>query len=232
MMRSRWSKWLSGVGGALLVGDLVLANYGGGVTPAEAHHRYYQNPFKQILIKLDKILEILKSPNTGGGSTTSPPPGGGAGYQSLSWDTHNQSAAVRFTVLADFGGAAVKDSDTGLVWEKLPATMDTWLSAREGCLKKRVGDTKGWRLPSIPELASLIDPNVAIPGPTLPQGHPFSTVVGANYWSATTSASNTSSFGTGNILVVNFQEGSLETIGKSSTAQAWCVRGPMSESLY
>jgi hypothetical protein len=33
-------------------------------------------------------------------------------------------------------------------------------------------------------------------------------------------------------LVVNFQEGSVETIGKGSTAQAWCVRGPMSESLY
>jgi hypothetical protein len=216
----------------VLVGGLVLANYGGGITPAEAHHRYYQNPFKQILSKLDAILKILNSPNTGGGSTPSPSPGGGAGYQSPSWDTHNQSAALRFTVLADFGSAAVKDSDTGLVWEKLPSTMDTWLSAREGCLKKPVGGTKGWRLPSIPELASLIDPSVAFPGPTLTQGHPFSTVVGANYWSTTTSASSTSAFGTGNILVVNFQEGSVETIAKSSTAQAWCVRGPMTESLY
>ena len=121
MMRSKWSKWLSGVGGALLVGGLVLANYGGGVTPAEAHHRYYQNPFKQILSKLDAILKILNSPNTGGGSTPSPSTGGGVGYQSLSWDTHNQSAALRFTVLADFGNAAVKDNDTGLVWEKLPS---------------------------------------------------------------------------------------------------------------
>jgi len=114
----------------------------------------------------------------------------------------------------------------------MAATMDTWLLARDGCLKKTVGGTKGWRLPSIPELASLIDPSVAFPGPTLTPGHPFSTVTSANFWSAATSASNTSTFGTSNILVVNFQEGSVETIGKGSTAQAWCVRGPMSESLY
>ncbi len=39
MMRSTWSKWLSGVGGVVLIGGLVLANYGGGVTPADAHYR-------------------------------------------------------------------------------------------------------------------------------------------------------------------------------------------------
>ena len=74
-MRSRWSKWLSGVGGALLVGGLVLANYGGGVTPAEAHHDYrsYQNPFKQILSKLNLILEDLKTQRRWRrGSLTSP----------------------------------------------------------------------------------------------------------------------------------------------------------------
>ena len=68
MMRSRWSKWLSGVGGVVLIGGLVLANYGGGVMPAEAHDYQtiaynYQNPFKQILSKLNVILEKL---NAGG----------------------------------------------------------------------------------------------------------------------------------------------------------------------
>ena len=66
MIRSRWSKWLSGVGGVVLIGGLVLANYGAGVTPAEAHHDY-KNPFKQILGKLNLILEDLKALKAGGG---------------------------------------------------------------------------------------------------------------------------------------------------------------------
>ena len=42
MMRTSWSKWLSGVGGVALIGGLVLANYGWrghtsrGARPAEA----------------------------------------------------------------------------------------------------------------------------------------------------------------------------------------------------
>lgn len=235
MMQGRWSKWLSGVGGVVLIGGLALANYSGGVMPAEAHNGYqnpfkgYQNPFKQILSKLNIIIEKL---NAGGGGTGSSPTGGGAGYQSLSWDTHNPLAS-RFTTV--FTGA-VMDSNTGLVWEQAPdATIPptrSWNAATLYCLNKNVGGTKGWRLPSIPELASLIDPSVSEPGPTLTPGHPFSTVAGANYWSATASASTSSSFGTANILVVSFQAGSVETIGKVSTAHAWCVRGPMSESVY
>jgi len=229
MIRSRWSKWLSGVGGVVLIGGLVFANYGAGITPAEAHHDY-KNPFKQIMSKLDAILKILNSPNTGGGGVPAPSPGGGAGSQSLSWDTHNQSAALRFTVLADFGSAAVRDSDTGLVWEKLPSTKltgfeDTFAIARDGCLKNSVGGTKGWRLPSIPELASLVDPN-AVSAPFLPSGHPFTTVVGARYWSATSDGGNI------NKLIVQFQDGSMESLNKNSTAQTWCVRGPMTESVY
>ena len=37
-----------------------------------------------------------------------------------------------------------------------------------------VGGTKGWRLPSVAELASLVDP--ANSNPALPTGHPFSNV--------------------------------------------------------
>jgi hypothetical protein len=208
----------------VLIGGLVLANYGGGVTPAEAHS--YQNPFKQILGKLNEILLILKE-HTAGGAGVAGGGGGGAGNQSLSWDTHDKSP-LRFTVLTDFGSAAVRDSNTGLVWEKMPSTTeDSFAIARDGCLRNPVGGTKGWRLPSIPELASLIDPSVLVPGLTLTPGHPFSTVVGARYWSATSDGSNLNKF------IVNFQEGSVETLNKSNaTAKVWCVRGPMSESAY
>ena len=228
MMRSRWSKWLSGVGGVVLIGGLVMANYGGGVTPAEAHYRY-QNPFKQILSKLNLILDKL---NTLGGAPSSSV-GGGAGNQSLRWDTNNPSTS-RFTVLADFGDAAVRDNNTGLVWERSPATMEMWIDARLQCLNKAVpavGGTRGWRLPSIPELASLVDPSVSL-GLKLPPGHPFLTVASGNYWSSTTNASNTSSFGTGNILSVSFDDGAVGITPKGSTSHAWCVRGPMSDSVY
>ena len=237
MMRSRWSKWLSGVGGVVLIGGLVLANYGGGVTPVEAHHRY-QNPFKQILSKLNLILEKL---DAGGGGTPSPSPGGGAGNQSLRWDTNNPSTS-RFTVLADFGDAAVRDNNTGLVWEQSPSTSMPvmWGEARLECVKKTVGGTTGWRLPSVVELMSVQDGSTTAP---FVPASVFTISTGgtpgvqlANYWSATTSshpnAMVASQFTINSSLVVGFQQGgSVETLDKTFPAQV-CVRGPMTESVY
>jgi len=68
----------------------------------------------------------------------------------------------------------------------------------------------------------------------------FPGVLPVNYWSATTSAHpnpTTTQFTINNSLIVNFQDGSVETLGKGSgstapVAQVWCVRGPMSESVY
>jgi len=227
MMRSRWSKWLSGVGGVVLIGGLVLANYGAGVTPAEAHHGY-QNPFKQILSKLNLILEKL---NSGGGGAPSPSTGGAAGNYTMRWDT-NKPSAERFTVLTDFGSAAVRDNNTGLVWEQSPVAippflpMSTWNDARLQCVNKTVGGQKGWRLPSIPELASLVDPSV-LSGLRLPSGHPFSNVTSAIYWSATSNAGTSN-----NTWSADFGEGQVVVSSKTGSNYVWCVRGPMSESVY
>ena len=91
-------------------------------------------------------------------------------------------AAERFVILTAFTSDAVLDKSTGLVWEKSPQMADAkWSVARFICINKTVGGQKGWRLPSIPELTSLIDPSVALPGPTLPLGHPFQNVQSANY---------------------------------------------------
>ena len=215
MMGSRWSRWLSGAGGVALVGCLVLANYGGGVTPVEAHG-YNQNPFKQILGKLNEILAKLN--NSGGG--------GGAGNYVMRWDTRNASAS-RFTVLTDFDGAAVRDSNTGLVWEQsqlMGTPGSPWTDARLQCLNKNVGGTRGWRLPSVAELASLIDPS--LPPPFVPGV--FTGVQLAGYWSATSIADG----GSINKFSVSFQDGSVGTTPKSSTASVWCVRGSMQESVY
>ena len=235
MIRSRWSKWLSGVGGVVLIGGLVLANYGAGITPAEAHHDYrhgYQNPFKQILSKLNLILEKL---NAGGGGAPLPSTGGAAGNYTMRWDT-NKPSAERFTVMTDFGGAAVRDNNTGLVWEQSPSTITpgpSWTAARTQCVEKSVGGTRGWRLPSVVELASLIDPSLINPSSGVPPivSGVFTGVQSATYWSSTTNA-DVSPSATSTKLLLNFDDGTVSPTPKISTANFWCVRGPMSESAY
>src|SRR5262245_27831874 len=81
--------------------------------------------------------------------------GVGPYYAMPSWD-QTLPAATRFIVLSNFGGQAVLDRETGLVCEQSPAT-DTrnWTDASVSCVQKTVGNRKGWRLPTIQDLASL-----------------------------------------------------------------------------
>jgi hypothetical protein len=141
-------------------------------------------------------------------------------------------AAKRFVVLADFNNEAVLDRETGLVWERSPSsTLDTWSgipSVRVQCTSRTTGGRKGWRLPSMPELASLVDPSVPSPGPTLPHGHPFTNVQSAVYWSATTVADIPT-----RAWFVNFSGGPEGTGGeKTEPLHVWCVRGGMNTDAY
>ena len=91
----------------------------------------------------------------------------------------------RFMVLSSFNDEAVLDRETGLVWEQSPiaqgrlwsASLPSPLSvegAQTHCKRRTLGNRKGWRLPTIQELASLVDPTVPPDaGATLPAGHPF-----------------------------------------------------------
>lgn len=216
-MGSRKSKWVSGVGAVLVIGGLVLANVGSGVTPAGAHNPPPPpNPFAQILTKLNEILAAIQGIG-----------GGGEGNHTLRWD-QALPAAQRFVILAAFNNDAVLDKNTGLVWEKSPATTTaTWATARVTCANKNVGGQKGYRLPAVAELASLIDPSVPFPGPTLPPGHPFLNVQSSSYWSASTLAGFPSvAWGVG------FFNGNVFTVDKTGTSFVWCVRGGMQESEY
>jgi len=134
---------------------------------------------------------------------------------------------TRFTVLTDFSSQAVRDNESGLVWEQNPSGgPTTWAIARGVCLNKTVGGRKGWRLPSVHELASLIDATQPIP--TLPIGHPFSANLSSSYWSATLSADNPAAawhVQPSNGLVSNFDR-------TSESFLVWCVRGGSNTDMY
>jgi Protein of unknown function (DUF1566) len=121
---------------------------------------------------------------------------------------------------------AVRDNETGSVWEKTVTGGNgvTWAQASYNCINKNVGGRKAWRLPSIAELLSLVDPSQS--NPALPVGHPFSGLQSI-YWSSTT-IQDLPTFTWG----IYIASGLTTTIDKSSGVSAWCVRGPMQEPSY
>ncbi len=139
-----------------------------------------------------------------------------------SWDKQIKGAG-RFTVLKQFNSEAVLDKETGLVWERSPdpnLTGVSWPLALATCNGKVVGGRLGWRVPTAPELASLIDPNNSTGNLELPSGHPFAGVHGTEYWSA-----NTRLLDTTTALTLNFGTGTLTVGPKNSNRPYWCVRG-------
>jgi hypothetical protein len=127
-------------------------------------------------------------------------------------------AAQRFQLV--LGGTAVLDRETGLVWEKSPdSTARSWPDAQTHCNQRILSNRRGYRLPALQELASLVDPTQG--NPSLPPGHPFTNVQLSLNWSATTYASDTSlAWG------VNFSSGAVLTGTKTVLGRfAWCVRG-------
>lgn len=202
-------KWM-GIAGALVVSG-VLFVVGLGSPGAQAQG----NPLNEILNKLNQILAAINGIQQG--NTT------------LRWD-QNLPSAHRFVTLAAFNNDAVLDKNTGLVWEKSPATTaNPWGLARSTCLNKNVGGQKGWRLPAIAELTSLIDPSVPSPGPILPPSHPFTNVLSLTYWSASTVTDNPV-----NAWTVNFvsSEAVSNLNQKADTNRVWCVRGGMNADQY
>jgi len=158
-------------------------------------------------------------------------------YATPSWDQKLQCDTLancpRFIVLSNWNSQAVLDRETGLVWEKSPSTSRFFFLAFPDafghCDNLTTGDRKGWRLPTIHELASLVDPTVPEPGPTLPAGHPFVGVQGAQYW-ATNSAFFSSTGAAVLTLstsasVVTFVDGFAGGTNPANSFLAWCVRG-------
>lgn len=129
--------------------------------------------------------------------------------------------AIPFTFLGQTVYSGYLDKETGLVWEKAQdATfVGEWDDAIRYCYNKNVGNRKGWRLPTVEELASLIDPLQG--NPSLPTGHPFENVRNGTYWSSTTRPGDTSQ-----VMTANLGDGFVGFFPKTTLPTgAWCVRG-------
>jgi hypothetical protein len=116
---------------------------------------------------------------------------------------------------------AVFDKETGLVWERSPATnRNAWDGAVVYAYAKVVARRKGWRLPTIEELLSLVDPTRN--NPTLPLGHPFVNVqIDDFYWSCTLGMTALPTFAWG----YQFGNGSTSNCLKTANFYVWLVRG-------
>lgn len=117
-------------------------------------------------------------------------------------------------------GEAVLDKETGLVWERTPNSSPLkWNEAFNYSYRKSVGERLGWRLPTIEEMLSLVDPTHAVMGLALPTGHPFNNVQG-EYWTATTVVNAPDHAWT---LII--ASGNVDTDNKQNQMYVWCIRG-------
>ena len=153
--------------------------------------------------RFDEILNALRS----------------FGDVSTSW-SRALPAADRFVVLADFNNEAVLDRNTGLVWQRTPDNAGRFVfNASYYCLDANIGGQKGWRLPNITELTSLVDPSVTTE-PTLPAGAPFEFNRHVFFWSGTMRQGFTDL-----VWSVNFRLGLVDDAEFSLNLSTLCVRG-------
>lgn len=133
----------------------------------------------------------------------------------------------RFTINSD---GTITDNLTDLIWlanancfgqrDWTTALTDANSLANGSCGLTDGTVAGNWRLPSFRELESLIDAERS--SPALLQSYPFTDVQSANYWSGTTSSSNTD-----NAWFVDLNDGDVNhNLSKSSgSAYVWPVRG-------
>jgi hypothetical protein len=90
------------------------------------------------------------------------------------------------TGYADFqdnGKDTVADTETGLMWQKSNSALMTWGNALRYCENLTIGSYNDWRLPTIQELASLVDYDEY--NPAIDKDY-FPDTMSFHYWSSTT----------------------------------------------
>lgn len=138
-------------------------------------------------------------------------------------------ASQRFVVLTDFGGDAVLDRATGLIWDRTPegGSFDWYIAQRRCIFVANGGNTPldlGWRLPKVEELYSLFRVTGGNPGgPTmeLVPGHPFTLPAATTFWTASTVPLE----GDPNNGWIANTNGNFGFNAKDEGNGVWCVRG-------
>jgi hypothetical protein len=119
----------------------------------------------------------------------------------------------------DNGDGTVTDNITKLMWQQavLPATtMYTWAEAKAFCPTLILAGHNDWRLPSIIELASIVDLGQSYPSIN---GTYFSTTPQYVFWSSSPLAGSSS-----NAWLVGFYDGTLYNYDASNPSNVRCVR--------
>jgi len=119
---------------------------------------------------------------------------------------------------ADNGDGTVTDNVTGLVWQQaVPETIYVQADARAYCARLSLGGLTDWRLPTVVELVSIVDPGVA--PPTIDKTY-FPNTPPQAFWSSTPFAQPPA----GNGWDVFFGGGYTAILGSNFDAQVRCVR--------
>lgn len=118
----------------------------------------------------------------------------------------------------------VFDKETGLIWERSPAPdKKAFDAAIVYSTTRTAARRKGWRLPALEELLSLVDPGAN--NPTLPAGHPFVNLkLDYFYWSLTQGIP----VGNDPHLVWGYNFGNADTsciLVTQAQCYTWLVRG-------
>src|SRR5947208_15479011 len=129
----RVMKALAVVVAVAVVALLVLADWDAqgaqGLSPASQEHQAIQNQLTTY--EGNQTSQHSGLPQAWDKTLPANDPGGAC-----------PSTSSRFTCV--MGNAAVRDNETGLVWERSPeTTLNTWSVARFTCAKKAVGGRKG-----------------------------------------------------------------------------------------
>jgi hypothetical protein len=159
------------------------------------------------------------------GGDLDPPAAPGSTMQTLDDLVPSWHKVISGTDRFDEADGWVLDRETGLVWDKIPqSTTMNWEDAVPYCWNRSVTPDgfalkKGWRLPTVEELMTLVDPN-ASGTPKLPPNHPFNNISG-KYWTSTATVGNWFEK-----YVWDSATSSLSTQVTFPGNRAWCVRAP------
>lgn len=162
-------------------------------------------------------------------------PVNGPYYATPSWDQKLPSA-TRFVLLANWGGQAVLDRETGLVWMR--SLLDThafYPEAAWACMESATGDRGGWRLPTMTELLRT----VVVGGGVPISDSPFDFINAGppvTLWSSTPQTLVTADI-PGRYAPVDwirvltltpgrYRIGGMDRISTQFRAAVWCVQSP------